>query len=98
MRVYAVPIQYSHGRALTPNDVPDDNSKLRGASFIHCKTGAGLVTVTQAVTADGQAGIAPTALTTYQFYIGLGDYVAVGASWRNVNATGTAATGLTALH
>lgn len=95
--------QFSYGRPLTPNDTPDANSRLDGAQFIHCKTAAGLVTVTQKVTAAAvgvasRAAIAPTALTTYQFQIGVGEVWSVGASWTNVNSTGTTATGLSALH
>lgn len=92
------PIQFTYGRDLTPNDTPDADSRLDGASFIHCAGTAGTVTVTQAVVADGRAGMAPTALTTYTFYMAQGDVMAVGASWRNVNDTDTTATTLSALH
>lgn len=98
MRAFVVPISYSYGRALTPNDTPDADSRLSGASFIHCTGTGGIVVITQAIVQDGRAGIAPTANTTVSIYLNTGDVMAVGASFRNVNATSTTATGLVALH
>lgn len=96
--ISVTPIQFTYARALTPNDTPGANSLLNRASFIMCNTAAGNVTVTQSVTSDDHPGAAPTALTTFTFYMAVGDIMAVGASWRNVNSTGTTATGLSALH
>jgi hypothetical protein len=90
---------YTYLRALTPNDTPGAASLLEGAKYLHNAGVAGTVTVTQnqASSADGAAGVAPSDATVV-VYIGQGDWVEVGAAWRNVNATGTSAGALKAAH
>lgn len=90
MRAFQV-TSYSYVRDVTPADTPDADSKIAGARYIQNLGDPGIVTVTQAVTYDNHPGIAPTALTTGRFYLATGESIEVGASWRNVNSTGTVA-------
>lgn len=90
---------WNYGRPITPNDTPDANSQLFGAKYLLNSGVDGFVTVTQAVTADGQRGTAPTALTSMVVWLPAGASIECGGSWRNVKDTGTdAGVVLYALH
>lgn len=90
MRAFVV-TSYSYVRDVTPADTPDADSTIAGARYLQNLGDPGIITVTQAVTYDNHPGIAPTALTTGRCYLATGESIEVGASWRNVNSTDTAA-------